>query len=818
MMSCLEKQQQNQQQAGLVEKDGIAPELIFELKWRPAGKSSKSKAGDKIIQLGIWDAPNDSSSPLDITSFRCYLWANVGLSEQDCISYVDSDGDEVPIDSQCEFLEALKFARSCAKKDQNVLLLIDSVNQENVSSPKTIDWENGEINCSKSQRFFKSNTPQFSTKNTMAPITVSTITERVSQLTLEEKLNNSTIELPTSIDTTPPPWFKNYMEMLKTDIVTEVSSKVMSNVMDILNKRSEDPSRSNSHYSSRWERHSRDPEERLHHRKTKKVTEEVELTNALLSSDLQDEHLMWKVKRIENQKRALQIKLERLEQKTRMILEKKKKRFRDGSGNSNNLEEASKKSEALEESKKSTPVRNPHYLPTETVNNSIDIKTEESMPNVSNNQPEVKLRMSCSVTGHEMLDKSNIKSTDYYSESNSDNISIISNISHTSDQDHNFEMIPMPSCIVGKTSSSVDGDSKEKISTGDNCLPRNNLNFVFYDAESDRNNNMDSPSFELLSEPASPALSIHMDEDHFHSDDKEIDTYVLSSNIEFNGEESIPKRLGSPYEVDFEGKMYKKIHNDSDTSIDVNLEKRPGGTYSYISETLPIHNIDQEEPAKMFKSDCVLESHPKQCDTNLEAKCCHASYAANTEQFFSKPKKVEMKVETPRKSHHDSQDLGNESTESAQSFSSHTISSPEINAFAFAEVHSGSSYSTHKYVFVDHNASKGLGETYSKTNSGKSQEPTKNKSTTSTKHPNEYPNKNSSCYCTDQPYGVREATSRKSAPELGLGPADPVHILPETLVTGAVHVASKAYITARKVLNKIRTQSMDEAQKMKMGW
>lgn len=46
---------------------------------------------------------------LNYTSFSVYQQCqNLGLSGDVAVSYVDSDGDELPIDSECEFREALK--------------------------------------------------------------------------------------------------------------------------------------------------------------------------------------------------------------------------------------------------------------------------------------------------------------------------------------------------------------------------------------------------------------------------------------------------------------------------------------------------------------------------------------------------------------------------------------------------------------------------------------------------------------------------------------------------------------------------------------
>lgn len=60
----------------------------------------------------------------------------MGTSEEISVAYVDSEGDELPIESECEFHEALKFARQQTHKGRNIVLKVD---KKGASSPPPAD-------------------------------------------------------------------------------------------------------------------------------------------------------------------------------------------------------------------------------------------------------------------------------------------------------------------------------------------------------------------------------------------------------------------------------------------------------------------------------------------------------------------------------------------------------------------------------------------------------------------------------------------------------------------------------------------------------
>lgn len=56
-----------------------------------------------------------------------------GFALTDHVTYLDSDGDEIPIESQCEFEEALKYAKTIAAEQQSLILIVEKNNRPEVA-------------------------------------------------------------------------------------------------------------------------------------------------------------------------------------------------------------------------------------------------------------------------------------------------------------------------------------------------------------------------------------------------------------------------------------------------------------------------------------------------------------------------------------------------------------------------------------------------------------------------------------------------------------------------------------------------------------
>lgn len=420
------------------------------------------------------------------------------------------------------------------------------------------------------------------------------------------------------------------------------------------------------------------------------------------------------------------------------------------------------------------------------------------------------LRMGCSVTGQDMFERPTERILDY-ALSDSDNISIISDVSHASDMEainNNFEMIiHRPTTIADSAAlhSYDDPPIDRRCATDRPAIVTLESANTDVDAD-DLDNTRDSSSFELLSEPPSPALSIYMDEDHFSPGKNE------TSNYNINADTSVDKRGNQskieicPYAIDAQGKIYQQNIVDVDEiSEEIVLEKRSGGAYSFVGETLPgstkesvILTEDRSEP--------IGDEMPDAASGNSNESTCDVG--------------IEVTVEATIDSHGgQSADAFHEST---QSFHSHTAPQAENDRRDFgASASSGergeAPCTPRSHVFIDRNASKGLGDT--KRSSPRKQAASGNKNSDEARSDRQRSNRKPSHEShasgnrgSNQRHGERSrrfadwsTTRTRMMDDIVFNAVDPMHILPETLVTGAVHVASSAYTTARRVYDKILT-------------
>ncbi|XP_012255633.2 uncharacterized protein LOC105685795 [Athalia rosae] len=772
-------------------------ELIFELKWKKPGKSSLCTQHEDIIaRIEIQDA---SDPNLDLPSFKSYLSQYLGLSGDVAVSYVDGDGDELPIDSECEFSEALKFARTQAKESKNVLLLIDEVEGTGFSE-KSASKRSSLTSNSAGLIVFKPQLLPTTLKNKMPIIPLTALME------YDKKPDGSCTCSTTLSTAAPPAWFTIYMEMFKNEIVQEVSKKVMADVTIAVNNGRSERCPSCSHSTS----HCRTPresngEDKQHRKKKKRADEPVESSDAFSSSQQADLQLLRKVKKFENRKKNLQKKfehkLEQLEKMTRNIWETK-----NHSQNSAAIAKSVEKTCEIPEAGSFIAAG-----PAVQRDSKKAAVTNITLSNKGRN------RMNCSVTGHEMLEKPNCKDLVYESDSDSDNISIISGISDMSDLEHdyNFEIVQTPPCfILDKHLSSCETQNLKlllnDLDNGTLETPVKESYGAMQEVESDGNNNRDSPSYEVLSGPASSASSIHLVEDYFH-------TSGAATNLINLNQDDPDTNNGSIFVVDPQGKdSDKNIVDETNDLSEMYLDKRPGGAYAFVNETLPSH-ATKDTSSHMSKSETNVEQFGEDhCNLNLTMKSSHPSYE-------TKEKVRTDKVETPTMSQShstfesqtsDSQGVTQEST---HSFSSHTSHGTGSSVYNFTQAQTRATYPVPKYTVFDNNASKGLREkkyTCHENNlgargcQGKKSEKSSN---SQGKYQRVITSEGTACAFTEQPQKTSpKSGTRESSPEFGRAVYDSVHILPETLVSGAVTVASSAYSTARKVIERIRNMQTGE--------
>nr|CAD7455635.1 unnamed protein product [Timema tahoe] len=125
--------------------------ICFQLEWK---KKTGATTRDEKARIGIWDSgDNTDIASLDWTTFKSYLCQNLGTMEDISIAYVDSDGDELPIESECEFQEALKFAKQQAHKGRDIILKLDT--KEGIPLPPTPKTVFKKIALSKNQSELK---------------------------------------------------------------------------------------------------------------------------------------------------------------------------------------------------------------------------------------------------------------------------------------------------------------------------------------------------------------------------------------------------------------------------------------------------------------------------------------------------------------------------------------------------------------------------------------------------------------------------------------------------------------------------------------
>ncbi|TGZ35408.1 uncharacterized protein [Temnothorax longispinosus] len=886
---------------------------------------------ESIGEPGVENIVIPCSSNFDLEKLRTELWKQFGVPRARRISYIDDDGDDVPIDSECEFHEALKLAKKAFVANTAIPLIVGSFNV-----PMGSDDEQGsgtnEICCPNKESTSINDNPilSFTEKNggsTSKPNPEFDKPKCPNQEILsnheklhvrqyvesgDEQTESKDVEIPQSnallrchSDTVPPPWFTEYMDAMKKEMVSTITHEVVKNVTEVLNKRLDSLAHPplkelgqsrNQSYSSLSKRHSRgsfDSNEKNQKRmrsqdeeqssdasiervdepqnvntaeepQTKKdmistISQEVvkEMTEMLnrvtldltsvpsrkLGQSRSQSHLPsskrfprhfdsqsceknQRKKRSQNgeqssgdastertyeprntstantswQDKLLQKKFDLMEDRiaicTSKLKEEKKKKHHQrlaqvttDSLNNDIGKEQSVQNNAREE-----------FVPRKNLSSQVDSIPYDETPGIFENE----LRMSCSVTGHQILDEGRRPRDVWYCNNSDVDKTSFWSCDQDEDSDDAFEIVQIP----------VSGGRNESSTRPEEPAVEQRRH----------DSNRDSPSFELLSDPPSPTSFMHFNEEHFSANE---------GNAEQQSFANPP--TSSIYVVDIHGKVYNKHQlADLDEHVSADLEKRPGGVYSFVTETLPVQDAPCSKSSCLRAEQRSIErkknSRDDVCDTRDNASSTYDDVRNSHTSYLTVRTHCDLKTQCSCQSQTDSSDF-------TQSFHSHTTSVTDTTDI-YTEAASGSGRYGEQQVPTtaknvreaattttrnDHDVVDGCTEGLW-TNEIYNGADNYSKCTCSS-HSGTSRFSADSAYQSSQASGPSDRTSsnagsRKTSvggARQTSGTADPVHILPETLVTAAAHVGSYAYGTACEMLDKIRAHTREDSAKRRGG-
>lgn len=623
----------------------------------------------------------------DLRKLRTELYKQFRVPKNRRIYYIDDDGDHVPIDSECELHEALKLAKNAFMVNTAIPLIVGPFHvptscsdDEQCSGKNEIcdpNKESRSINDNSGSSCTEKNVGSASEPNPVELDKQKRSTQKIpsnqkkmdvkrSEESSEERTELEDAEIPKKsnetlikchLDTAPPPWFAEYMESMKKDMMSAITHEVVKNVTDVLNKRldslaypllKELGQSRNQLYSSLPKRHPRcsfDSNEKNQKRmrsqdeeqssdasiervdepqnvntaedlQTKKdvistISQEVvkEMTEMLNKIPLHKSVPSKKLGQPRTQLHSLSSKrFARLSDLYSSEKNQRKMRPQDGEQSSDDASMESTYEPYIDITKLNRQLehdligatrmfganlkeekRKKKHQRTQITTDNLTSEIGKEQPTQSNKRedfaprkkgpPQVdpttynetlgifeneQLRMSCSVTGHQILDESRRREVR--------NNSVIDKTSFWScnqgeEDDDAFEIIQMPA-----------SDSKDESLT----QPEESA------AEQRRHDsNRDSPSFELLSEPPSPtpiSTFMHFNEEHFSANEE-------NPEQQFFTDYNMNPSTNSIYVVDIHGKIYTEHQSaDPEECISADLERRSGGAYSFVTETLPVQD------------------------------------------------------------------------------------------------------------------------------------------------------------------------------------------------------------------------------------
>ncbi|KAL6256520.1 hypothetical protein P5V15_012633 [Pogonomyrmex californicus] len=898
-----------------------------------------SELGENIVII-------QRSYNFDLKKLRTDLWKQFGVPKDRRIFYIDDDGDDVPIDSECEFHEALKLAKSAFVVNTAIPLIVGSFHTPTSCSD---DEQGSEICSSKEQpKSINSNPISFTEKNNSfmsesnfefdkQKCSIQKISSNQKKLDIKqssdesnkEQMESKEMEIPKELnaslqcsDMVPPQWFIKYMEMMKKDMVSMITNEVVKNVTEVLNKRLDsfaypplkelDQSRSQS-YSSLSKRHprcsfnanektqkrmsSQDEEqssdasiERVDEPQNTNTTENMQTKKDVISTISQevvkemtemlnklplDPFISVPSKKL-GQSRG-QSHLSSSKRFSRHFdshsSEKNQRKMRPQDGeqssddastgrtyeprNTTNTTDISRRlqknldligaaicASVKEEKRKKKYHQRVAQVTSDNSNDDVNKEQEQSIQNnareefisqrnlllqtdsIPYDEPlgiiDNELRMSCSVTGHQILDE-NRRSKDAWCCDNTDiDKTSFWSCDQEEEDDDAFEIIQMPAS--GSRDESVAHPEEPVIE------------------QRRHDSNRDSPSFELLSEPPSPIPTCFMyfNEEHFSANEGNSEGQSLHS-ADMN-----PKPTNSIYVVDIHGKIYSERQwIDSDECISTDLKKRSGGTYSFVTETLPVQDTccsklshSEQRSSERKKGpqedtmndicdntkssyDDVRNSHTSylnvrtHCDSKTQSQCsCESQTDSNdfTQSFHSHTTDTtDIYTEAYGSGRYNEQmpsmveDLREASATTVTATATATVTATTASRNGVHDVHvSGGCTKEARTNGKNWNCNADNYSECSYTLHNCASQGTSNDTSYQSSRTNG----------SDRPSS--NVGSRKTSIGETLG-TDPVHILPETLVTAAAQVGSLAYDTAREMFDKIRAHTREDSVKRRGG-
>nr|XP_050858068.1 putative histone-lysine N-methyltransferase 1 [Vespula vulgaris] len=766
---------------------------------------------------------NNNNSVFKVTFnfelFKIYLMRFFAINTSNNILYVDNDDKVRLVQNETEFLELWQFAKLCSKQSKGVLLLVDFINnqdddinknkhevdessgddQENSFASNSISSENFKSKESMSEvkqqnkrqhlnRIFnlveETNDNKLNDKDGAISLFPNLTTSAYSKILTKSfdnmKLENTTPSNITSQDVlnnVPPTWFVQYMEQLKKDIITEVSNQIMFNVMENLNKCSmRSPICTESKDANKSENQSHRLKSKCNHQRNNLLTDQrrqyKRKKRDMLVDKIYSEHVDKPlINIIKSRKKQVKKFEEKFEYNSEPNEDKEEENVHNETYNASelmsNINSAHKQNDIGEkqiEDKRNS--MSPNFLPLESSKENL-----YNEPNIFNGTKENGgQRMNCSITEYQMLDKKYLESTTCCCGSDIENISIRSDLSSNTEicDDYNeFELISMP--IKYKTNTNC---HKQKSPS-----KTENIKNIAH-KEDDDEIVTDLLTFDLLPEISPASSVICIAENHFTAnsnnstsmnkkDLNNVSTYKLGEKEDSKNEDNINEKIHDTHLSN----TLKKCTNNNSTNLTDNI------CSLFIKKTSK--SIDENTN--------LLHLESKHNNTNamkIDVNSSHTSYLTTepVNPIFSDFPIAQHNCQAQT----DLNDL-------TQSFHSHTTSITDNGVYGISETNTSNSHDYSKHSFSDCNKSaaskknkireqikKDLGNKYLENN------------------PKKEENKNVG--------HIVEETTTDSMP----GTAEPIHILPETLVTGAFHFASIAYGTAREAIVRIRSNSKDD--------
>lgn len=713
------------------------------------------------LQSTLWNTNEKENHNLDIkTSFNLKLFRDYlkffDIHPNSSISYMDNKQAVRSVQTETEFLELWKLAKLCSMRNKGVLLLIDFTNNPD----DDIVNSNDKILTPNDQKIL--NIDNANLANNLQ-LKERTIEENNANAQSSNKLVDQCDDYDTftpvlNLSTSSSRIFTK--ENDDKNLETAISSNV--NSQDFVNKTPP------SWFAQYMEQFKQDI--------IKEVSDQVmvyvkkNLNECPMKSP---RHARFeKIVHTENHRSrndsVLKVffmdrrKVHKMVAKNRKKKEKKfEEKLKYNIEDNNSIDTANKHNKKCNISKLADDMNSICISNNATVENEV-VNNHNSMPpyflesqqsskgNMCDAMKENEFRMSCSVTEDQMLDKINFSSETCGCGCNTENISINSSINNEEDlsTECNFEMIQKPSL-----------EEFQHFSTNKEKKPKKSSNYQVFNTIFKRH------------------PPIHIDEDHFTADSNNILT--SSENCDLN----IPN-------------FYKP--NDKESSEPDNINAK-------MIKVCPfnISNKYQVEDVKELTSSIcnkLIENslYPTHKEVNTESECSIANnFKTNVNDShtsYMTTKSINtVNLNSPKTQH--SCQAQTDLNDLTQSFHSHTTSIADNGVYCIGETNTTTSHD------------------YSKHSLSNLSKPTNSKENRTCEEMNkDISDKDADNKISREKNNIKSSkrTNEDAAVNSISGTAEPVHILPETLVTGALHFASFAIGTAREAIVKIRSSSKDD--------